>query len=66
MGIKPSGAYQNTRARLDILEARINNPFAPAPNVTNPFYIGNSGVSIQDGYGDPAVDNILAAPGSVF
>jgi hypothetical protein len=51
---------------LDILEARINNPYAPAPNVTNPFYIGNTGVTIQDGYGDPTITLPPAIPGSLF
>jgi hypothetical protein len=69
LGILPSGAYATVRARLDILEARINNPFAPSPNVTNPFYLGGSpisGVSIQDGYGDPNVRGVLAVPGSLY
>jgi hypothetical protein len=35
-------------------------------DVANPFYIGNSGVSIQDGYGDPNVDGYVAVPGSLF
>lgn len=69
LGSLPAGAYASVRTRLDILEARINNPNAPAPNVNNPFYIGGSpisGVSIQDGYGDPNVDSIAAVPGSLF
>ena len=66
LGIVPSGVYANVRARLDILESRINNPLIPAPNVTNPFFIGNSGVTIQDGYGDPTITLPLAAPGSLF
>src|SRR5579859_2448943 len=66
LGIKPSGAYASTRTRLDILEARINNPLAPAPNTMNPFFIGNTGVSIQTNFGDPNVLNVLAIPGSLY
>src|ERR1700722_9131105 len=69
LGILPEGIYASVRTRLDILEARINNPNAPAPNVTNPFYLGGSpvsGVSIRDGYGDPNVGDILAVPGSLY
>lgn len=53
LGITPSGVYSDVRVRLDILEARINNPLAPAPNVENPFFIGNDGVSISTGTGYP-------------
>lgn len=69
LGSLPAGDYASVRTRLDILEARINNPFAPAPNVDNPFYIGGSpvsGVSIQDGYGDPNTLNVPAIPGSLY
>jgi hypothetical protein len=66
LGSLPAGDYASVRTRLDILEARINNPFAPAPNVENPFYIGLSGVSIRDGYGDPNVGGISAIPGSLY
>jgi len=53
LGIVPGGAYADVRVRLDILEARINNPFAPAPSALNPFFIGGTGVTIQAGFGDP-------------
>jgi hypothetical protein len=66
LGPSPEGIYASVRTRLDILEARINNPFAPAPNVTNPFYIGNTGVTIQDGMGAPPVTLPPAIPGSLF
>lgn len=66
LGPSPEGVYASVRTRLDILEARINNPYAPAPSVTNPFYIGNSGVTIQDGYGDPTATTPPAIPGSLF
>lgn len=69
LGSLPAGVYASVRTRLDILEARINNPFAPAPNVNNPFYIGGSpvsGVSIQTGFGDPNLEKIPAIPGSLF
>jgi hypothetical protein len=69
LGLLPSGVYASVRTRLDILEARINNPFAPAPNVNNPFYIGGnpvSGVSIQAGFGDPSILLIPAIPGSLY
>jgi len=55
LGVVPSGVYANVRARLDIVESRINNPNAPAPDVLNPFFIGNTGVTIQAGVGDPNV-----------
>jgi hypothetical protein len=69
LGPLPAGVYASVRTRLDILEARINQPFTGYPNVTNPFYIGGSpvsGVSIQDGYGDPNVRGVLAVPGSLY
>jgi hypothetical protein len=69
LGLLPAGVYATVRTRLDILEARINNPFAPAPNVPNPFYIGGSpvsGVSIQAGFGDPTITKPPAIPGSLY
>lgn len=63
MGITPSGIYSDIRVRLDILEARINNPFAPAPNVENPFIIGNDGVTISTGDGYPTENRL---PGSLY
>ena len=69
LGSLPAGVYASVRTRLDILEARINNPYAPAPNVNNPFYIGGSpvsGVSIQAGFGNPQTEMIPAIPGSLF
>lgn len=66
LGLLPAGAYATVRTRLDILEARINNPFAPAPNTLNPFYIGNTGVSIQTSFGNPNDLNVLAIPGSLY
>lgn len=58
LGINPSGVYADTRVRLDILEARINNPLAPAPNVENPFFIGNDGITISTGLGSPTEDRL--------
>ncbi len=59
LGITPYGVYADVRVRLDILEARINNPNAPAPNVTNPFYVdGYGGVSISVGDGYPTEDRV--------
>src|ERR1700678_2424223 len=69
LGVVPQGPYSTVRTRMDILEARINNPYAPGPNVTNPFYIGGSpvsGVSIRSGFGDPGILNIPAIPGSLY
>ena len=69
LGILPAGVYASVRTRLDILEARINNPYSPAPNVSNPFYIGGSpvsGVSIQAGFGNPDTTAIPAITGSLF
>lgn len=66
LGLLPAGAYATVRARLDILEARINNPFAPAPNALNPFFIGNTGVSIQTSSGDPNFLGVLGSPGSLY
>lgn len=63
LGITPSGVYFDVRVRLDILEARINNPLAPAPNVENPFFIGNDGVSISTGDGYPTENRL---PGSLY
>jgi hypothetical protein len=66
LGNLPKGPYATVRTRLDILEARINNPFTPAPNALNPFYIGNTGVSIQTGFGDPNALQVAAIPGSLY
>lgn len=66
MGLLPMGIYASIRTRLDILEARINNPYAPAPTSTNPFFVGNTGVTIQAGVGDPTVLNVYAIPGSLY
>lgn len=63
LGITPSGVYSDVRVRLDILEARINNPFAPGPNVENPFFIGDDGVSISTGDGYPTENRV---PGSLY
>lgn len=63
LGVNPGGVYANVSVRLDILEARINNPLAPAPTVTNPFIIGNDGVTINTGTGAPSLG---AVPGSLF
>lgn len=53
LGITPSSVYADVRVRLDILEARINNPNLPSPTVENPFIIGDSGVTIETGTGEP-------------
>jgi hypothetical protein len=53
LGITPFGVYSDVRVRLDILEARINDPYSPSPTVTNPFYIDGYGVSISSGDGYP-------------
>lgn len=66
LGLVPAGVYADVRTRLDILEARINNPFSPAPNVNNPFFISTTGVTIQAGYGDPSITLVPASPGSLF
>lgn len=66
LGILPSGVYASVRTRLDILEARVNNPYSPYPTVVNPFYIGTTGVSIRAGIGDPNVLQLLAVPGSLY
>lgn len=63
LGVSPGGAYPNARIRLDILESRINNPLLPSPNVENPFFIGNSGVTISTGIGYPTTNSIN---GSLF
>lgn len=63
LGITPSGVYSDVRVRIDILEARINNPLAPGPNVENPFFIGNDGVSISTGDGYPTENRV---PGSLY
>lgn len=58
LGVVPGGVYADARVRLDILEARINNPLEPYPTVENPFIIGNSGISISTGSGPPT-ENLL-------
>jgi hypothetical protein len=54
LGINPKNIYGNVRARLDILENRINNPGTPSPSVENPFIVGTSGITISAGTGEPA------------
>lgn len=67
LGVTPSGVYADVRTRLDIVEARINNPLAPAPSVLNPFFIANTGVTIQAGFGNPnSVLALPSTPGSIF
>lgn len=51
LGQNPGGVYSNLRARIDIVEARVNNPNDPSPNVENPFIIGNTGIIIKAGAG---------------
>lgn len=63
LGLVPSSVYANVRVRLDILEARINNPFAPSPDVENPFTIGNDGITISTGTGAPVT---VTEPGSLY
>lgn len=63
LGITPSGSYADVRARLDIIETRINNPLAPSPSVTSPFFIGNSSVTISAGAGFPIS---IPYPGSLY
>lgn len=58
LGITPSGVYSDVRVRLDILEARINNPLDAAPNVEDPFIIGNNGVTISTGVGYPTENRV--------
>lgn len=61
LGITPSSVYADVRVRLDVLEARINNPNSPSPNVENPFTIGNDGVTIETGSGAPASSPITGS-----
>lgn len=63
LGIKPSKIYANVRARLDILENRINNPSTSTPSVDNPFIIGTSGTTISSGTGEPTS---LESSGSLY
>lgn len=63
LGLTPAGIYASVRTRLDILEARINNPNLPAPNAENPFFIGNTGVTMSTGFGAPTENRI---PGSLY
>lgn len=63
LGINPKKIYSNVRARLDILENRINNPSTPSPSTDNPFFIGESGQTISAGAGEPASSE---ASGSLY
>lgn len=63
LGLIPQGVYADVRVRLDILESRIGSEFAQATDVTNPFFVGNDGVSISTGDGVP-IENRLN--GSLF
>jgi hypothetical protein len=58
LGVAPHGIYSDVRVRLDILEARINNPLVPSPNVEDPFIIGDYGVTISSGDGYPTEDRV--------
>lgn len=67
LGVSPSGMYADVRARLDVLEARINNPLALTPiSNNNEVFIGVSGVSIRVGSGDPTVDGYADTNGSLY
>lgn len=66
LGYMPEGIYASVRTRLDILETRINTPFSPVPNATNPFFIGTSGVTIAAGNGDPNSLSIAGIQGSLW
>jgi len=63
LGTTPGGVYANVRVRLDILENRISNPLAASPTVDNPFIIGNDGVTISTGDGEPSENRV---DGSLF
>ncbi len=71
LGIVPSGVYTDVRARLDILEARINSPASGivlSDGYTNsPFFIVNTPasvtLSISDGYGAPTESRV---DGSIY
>jgi hypothetical protein len=67
LGPDPQGVYASVRVRLDILEARINNPLAPAPGIieflSNPVMIYPDGVTIATGTGAPSS---LSIPGSLY
>jgi hypothetical protein len=67
LGPQPQGVYANVRVRLDILEARINNPLAPAPGIiefiSNPVMFNPDGVTISTGVGAPTS---LSLPGSLY
>lgn len=67
LGIVPSGVYPDVRARLDILESRINLSVPPAAfnndgYIISPLYLFNTLtpllLSISDGYGAPTESRI--------
>jgi hypothetical protein len=62
LGLVPAGPYASVRTRLDILEARIGT--ATGGGVPNPFFIGNTSVSIGTGTGAPVLGS--AASGSLY
>lgn len=71
LGISPKKIYANLRARLDILENRINNPSTPSPSVDNPFIVGTSGITISAGTNEPTSSEpagslYLRSDGEVF
>lgn len=71
LGINPKKIYSNVRARLDILENRINNPSTPSPSTDNPFFIGTSGITISADSGEPIASEsagslYLRSDGDVF
>lgn len=63
LGPDPSGIYSTVRTRLDVLESRLNSPLDPNPVAENPFFVGNTGVTISTGSGIPTEDR---ADGSMF
>ena len=67
LGPTPQGVYASVRVRLDILEARINNPLAPAPGIiefiSNPVMFYPDGNTISTGVGPPTS---LSLPGSLY
>lgn len=67
LGPDPQGVYASVRVRLDILEARINNPLAPNPGIieflSNPVMFYPDAVTIATGSGPPGSSSL---PGSLY
>ena len=64
LGLNPSTVYANVRARLDIIEKRINSELAPLDDVDDTLTFTSNAVTISTGSGEPT--SVGEPPGSLY